>query len=170
MMGSVVTKYVPVPDRVRVVVGLAMHLARLRHLPNADKRVAILLSSYPTKTARIGNAVGLDSPASLLCLLQALHQAGYDLGAAPLPPDSDSLIQALIASGTYDTEFLTEAQLQGAIGQVPAATYQGWYERWSAPIQSAPCTRARPRRRGAARVPHARGQSQMGAVDAATWL
>ncbi len=115
-VGGAVTKYVPVADRVQTVVGLAVRLARLRHKPNAAKRVTILLSSYPTKAARLGNAVGLDSPASLLSLLHALRQAGYDLGSAPLPPDSDSLIQALIASGTYDTEFLTEDQLRGAGG------------------------------------------------------
>lgn len=137
LVGSVVTQYVPVPDRVQAAIGLAMRLARLRHIPNAAKRVAILLSSYPTKTARIGNAVGLDSPASLLLLLQALRQDGYDLGAAPLPPDSDSLIQSLIASGTYDAEFLTDAQLSGAVGQVHSTAYQHWYERWPAPVQTA---------------------------------
>ena len=39
-----------------------MAYARLRHIPNADKRLAIVLSSYPTKHSRVGNAVGLDTP------------------------------------------------------------------------------------------------------------
>jgi len=46
----------------------------------ASKRLAIMLSSYPTKHARIGNAVGLDTPASAVVLLQALREAGYDRG------------------------------------------------------------------------------------------
>ena len=137
MVSSVVTKYVPVADRVQTVVGLAVRLARLRYKPNAAKRLAVLFSSYPTKTARIGNAVGLDSPASLLHLLQALQQAGYDLGPEPLPPDSDSLIQALITSGTYDTEFLTEEQLRTAVGQVRTTEYQRWFENWPAPVRAA---------------------------------
>jgi cobaltochelatase CobN len=41
-VGDAVTKYVPVADRVQTVVGLAVRLARLRHTPNAAKRVAIL--------------------------------------------------------------------------------------------------------------------------------
>jgi cobaltochelatase CobN len=136
-VGGAVTKYVPVADRVQTVAGLAVRLARLRHKPNAAKRIAILLSSYPTKAARLGNAVGLDSPASLLHLLQALRQAGYDLGTSPLPPDSDSLMQALIASGTYDKEFLTEEQLQHAVGQMPATAYREWFESWPAPVRTA---------------------------------
>jgi cobaltochelatase CobN len=135
-IGGVVTKYLPVPDRVQLVAGMAVRLARLRHAPNAAKRVAILFSSYPTKAARIGNAVGLDSPASLMHLLHALRQAGYDLGTAPLPSDSDSLMQALIASGTYDKEFLTEEQLQGAVGQIQSTDYQQWYEAWPAAVRT----------------------------------
>jgi cobaltochelatase CobN len=109
---------------------------RLRHTPNAAKRVAVLFSSYPTKAARIGNAVGLDSPASLMHLLDALRQAGYDLGVEPVPPDSDNLMQTLIASGTYDKEFLTEEQLQAAVGRIHAADYQQWYEAWPPAVRT----------------------------------
>src|SRR5215475_2430641 len=136
-VGGAVTKYVPVADRVQTVAGLAVRLARLRHKPNTAKRIAILLSSYPTKAARLGNAVGLDSPASLLHLLRALHRAGYDLGTTPLPSDSDSLMQSLIDSGTYDKEFLTEEQLQHAVGQVPATAYREWFESWPPPVRAA---------------------------------
>src|SRR5690606_41082615 len=43
---------------------LAVRYARLRAVEAADKRVALVFSAYPTKHARIGNAVGLDTPAS----------------------------------------------------------------------------------------------------------
>ena len=39
-----------------------------------------MLSSYPTKHARIGNAVGLDTPASAVALLRAMRERGYDIG------------------------------------------------------------------------------------------
>jgi len=136
-VGGAVTRYVPMPDRVHAVAGLAVRLARLRYKPNAEKRVAVMFSSYPTKAARIGNAVGLDSPASLMHLLVALRQAGYDLGPDPLPPDSDGLMQALIASGTYDKEFLTEDQLRGAVGQVRMTDYQQWYASWPEAVRTA---------------------------------
>ena len=37
----------------------------LRRTPPAERRVAIVLSAYPTKRSRIGNAVALDTPASV---------------------------------------------------------------------------------------------------------
>ena len=135
-VGGVVTQYVPVADRVREVAGLAMRMARLRQTPPAAKRVAVLLSSYPTKAARIGNAVGLDSLASLMNLLQALREAGYDLGET-LPSDGDELIHTLIDRGSYDKEFLTEAQLQSASGQIHAEDYARWFGQWPEAVQAA---------------------------------
>ncbi len=41
--------------------------------PPPDKRVALVFSAYPTKHSRIGNAVGLDTPASAVALLTALR-------------------------------------------------------------------------------------------------
>ena len=49
----------------------------------ASGKIAIVLSAYPTKHSRIGNAVGLDTPVSLIRLLRAMREAGYDLGAEP---------------------------------------------------------------------------------------
>ena len=45
-----------------------------------------MLSSYPTKHARVGNAVGLDTPASAVRLLDALRDAGYAVGEFPTTP------------------------------------------------------------------------------------
>ncbi len=80
-----------------------------------------MLSSYPTKHSRVGNAVGLDTPASAVGLLRALRDAGYDLGDG-FPDDGDTLIHTLIAAGGYDTEWLTEEQLSAAPARVPLAT------------------------------------------------
>ena len=61
--------------------GAARPAARTSRPP--DKRVALVLSAYPTKHARIGNAVGLDTPASAVALLRAMRDAGYDIGDVP---------------------------------------------------------------------------------------
>ena len=70
--------YQPDTERCARVAGIAVSHARLRHIHPADRRVALMLSAYPTKHARIGNAVGLDTPRSLVRLLHALRAAGYD--------------------------------------------------------------------------------------------
>mgnify|MGYP000026494651 CR=1 FL=1 len=117
--------YRPDLERARRVARIATALARLRRIPNAEERVAILLSNYPTRHARVGNAVGLDTPASCLRLLQALGDAGYLVDGAP--DDGDALIRALIASGGYDAEFLTDEQLRRAPARIPAAEYAAWF-------------------------------------------
>ena len=57
-LGNVVRAYRTVPDRVARLAGLALRFARLRRTPAAERRVAIVLSAYPTKRSRLGNAVG----------------------------------------------------------------------------------------------------------------
>jgi cobaltochelatase CobN len=120
-------RYVADPERVRRLAGIALSQARLRHVPAADKRIGITLSSYPTKHARVGNAVGLDTPASAVRLLNALSTSGVDVGG-PVPKDPDTLIHQLIAAGGHDVEWLTEAQLSAAPARVPLADYLRHFE------------------------------------------
>ncbi len=121
-----VTRYTPEPDRVARVVGLALRLARLRRTPNARKRVAFVLTNASGKAAKIGNAVGLDTPASLVRLFQAMERRGYAL--RDLPPDGDTLIHALLDRGSYDETFLTEDQLAQAVIRIPVARYRRWFQ------------------------------------------
>ncbi len=123
--GDDVARYVGDPERCARVAGLAAKHARLRFLPAEHRRVALLLTSFPTKHAKVGMAVGLDTPASALTLLDALRQDGmsfrHDFS------DGDALMHALIASGGHDPEFLTEEQLAAAPLKLPVARYLEWY-------------------------------------------
>ncbi|WP_320069417.1 cobaltochelatase subunit CobN [Micromonospora sp. RTGN7] len=129
-------------ERCARVAGIAVNHARLRHVPPAERRVALVLSAYPTKHSRIGNAVGLDTPVSAIRLLRAMRDAGYDLGEPgqipgldPLPPvDGESpdttagnaLIHALIEAGGQDEEWLTQAQLSESHVRIPCDDYLRW--------------------------------------------
>ncbi|CAM5709858.1 Cobaltochelatase subunit CobN OS=Streptomyces fumanus OX=67302 GN=cobN PE=4 SV=1 [Streptomyces fumanus] len=53
-----------------------MRHAALRHKPNAEKKLALVFTAYPTKHSRVGNAVGLDTPASAVRVLDALGTPG----------------------------------------------------------------------------------------------
>ncbi|MEW1889646.1 cobaltochelatase subunit CobN [Streptomyces sp. NPDC085659] len=123
--------YVADDERASRVAGIAVRHARLRHIPNAEKRVALVLSAYPTKHSRIGNAVGLDTPASAVALLRRLREEGYDFGTEEVPGlasgDGDELIYALIEAGGHDQEWLTEEQLARNPVRIPAADYRRWY-------------------------------------------
>jgi len=122
-----IPRYAADPERAARLAGIAVRHARLASTPNNAKRVAIMLSSYPTKHARIGNAVGLDTPASAVGLLRAMREAGYDLGGG-FPEDGDTLIHSLIAAGGHDTEWLTEDQLRAAPARVPLSAYRRYFE------------------------------------------
>lgn len=142
-VGVPVPRYVADPERCARVAGLTVAHARLRHLPAAERRVAVLLTAFPTKHAKIGMAVGLDTPASAIALLEALRLDGmrvvHDFA------DGDALIHALVAAGGHDPEFLTEEQLAAAPLRLPVADYLEWYstlpadlrgsieERWGPP-------------------------------------
>ena len=121
--------YVADPERCARVAGLAVRHARLRHIAPADKRVALVFSAYPTKHARIGNAVGLDTPASAVALLRAMRERGYQVGDLPgvENADGDALIHALIERGGQDPDWLTSGQLAGNPIRLSARDYRDWF-------------------------------------------
>ncbi|WP_171054936.1 cobaltochelatase subunit CobN [Mycobacterium sp. DBP42] len=137
--------YVADPERCARVAGLAVRHARLRAIPAAEKRVAVVFSAYPTKHARIGNAVGLDTPASAVALLRAMRDAGYDIGEAAgsgdlaeiggsgdlativASGDGDALIHSLIERGGQDPDWLTDEALAANPIRVSAKDYRAWF-------------------------------------------
>jgi cobaltochelatase CobN len=130
------TSYVADPERAARVAGTAVAHARLRSVPPTQRRIVLMLSAYPTKHARIGNAVGLDTPASVVRLLAAMHGEGYDIGPFDGPSalpgvadlDGDALVHALIAAGGQDENWLTEEQLSGNPVRIPAADYRAFFD------------------------------------------
>ncbi|MER6000232.1 cobaltochelatase subunit CobN [Nonomuraea angiospora] len=124
------TVYVADPERAARVAGIAVRHGLLRHTPPAERRLVVMLSAYPTKHSRVGNAVGLDTPASTVRLLARLAEAGYDLGEGfpgVAEQDGDALIHALIAAGGQDQDWLTEEHLAGNPVRISAASYERWY-------------------------------------------
>ncbi len=130
-------QYVADPERAARVAAIAVAHARLRRLANAEKRIAVMLSAYPTKHSRVGNAVGLDTPVSAIRMLRRLRDEGYDLGPADgevtalldLEDETEAgnaLIHALIAAGGQDEEWLTTADLSDAHVRIGTDAYLRW--------------------------------------------
>ncbi|MER5778710.1 cobaltochelatase subunit CobN [Streptomyces sp. NPDC002039] len=133
--------YVADPERAARVAGIAVRHARLRHIERRDKKIALVLSAYPTKHSRIGNAVGLDTPASAVELLRTLIAGGYDFGPVEEIPglvsgDGDELIRALIEAGGHDQDWLTEEQLARNPVRIPAADYERWFAQLPADLRA----------------------------------
>ena len=134
-VGTAVPRYVPDRERCRRVARLVVRSARLRRRPAAERRVALVLTSFPSRHARVGMAVGLDTPASAIGLLRALADDGY---AVDSPFEhGDELMAALIAAGGHDPDLLTDEQLADAPLRLDVAQYLAWYAELPAELRAA---------------------------------
>jgi cobaltochelatase CobN len=129
------SRSVALADRLRACVDLAARHSVLRRKPNAEKRLAIVLTNFANRHGRIGSAVGLDTPASVINLLRGVRERGYHVGK--LPGDGDELMEELIACGGYDKEFLTEEQMRFATGSYTADQYEKWFSQFPTGNQAA---------------------------------
>lgn len=134
------------PERMDFVAQLARRWSALARRPAADKRVALVLANYPTRDGRIGNGVGLDTPAAALNILTAMQAEGYPV--ADLPDTGTALIQQLLGGVTNDLERLDQrtcAQSMAmdayldAFAQLPEANQHAVRERWGEPQQDPMC-------------------------------
>ena len=137
---SDIVTYEPVPDRLRFVARLAANWAKLGGTPADARRIALVLANYPNKDARLGNGVGLDTPAGTIRVLKALDEAGYRIADAPA--DGAALIERLKAGPTNDfkalatraiSETLSLADYQIWFGGLSPAVREQVLERWGAP-------------------------------------
>ncbi len=131
-----IVAYRPVADRIDFVAELAQRWARLRKTPAAERRIAILLANYPNRDGRIGNGVGLDTPAGAMEVLRALAAAGYRVDC--MPSDGQALIQRLLAGPTNRErrsggESLKLADYRDFLAGLPRTARQQVEERWGEP-------------------------------------
>ncbi|MGO7922902.1 cobaltochelatase subunit CobN [Rhizobium ruizarguesonis] len=88
----------PDAGRVRYTAELAANWARLRKTSAGDRRIALVMANYPNRDGRLGNGVGLDTPAGTIEVLKAMRAAGYPV--AEIPADGDALIRHLMEGPT----------------------------------------------------------------------
>ncbi|MDI1294588.1 MAG: cobaltochelatase subunit CobN [bacterium] len=127
------------PDRVAFVADLAWNWAGLRRTAPAQRRIALVLANYPNRDGRIGNGVGLDTPASTAAILTLLRQAGYDVSGAP--EDGATLMQIMIGGVTNalasrdrpGEEYLSLDAYNAAFAAIPQTARIAMTDRWGAP-------------------------------------
>ncbi|WP_297007651.1 cobaltochelatase subunit CobN, partial [Thalassospira sp. UBA6510] len=134
-------KYIPVRDRVAFTAELAANWVRLRKSDTASRKVAMVMANYPNKDARLGNGVGLDTPAGMIETLRAMQGEGYSIN--DLPEDGDALIAAIKAGPTNDFKSLADREIrvtlsrtdyQKAFDALPPAIRDQVIEAWGDPM------------------------------------
>lgn len=88
-----IVRHIAEPDRVEFIADLAANWAKLRNTKPNARKVAIVLANYPNRDGRLGNGVGLDTPAGTVNVMRALRDHGYHLH--DFPDDGDALIRYL---------------------------------------------------------------------------
>ena len=90
--------YQPVADRIAFVAQLARSWSWLKTKPDWSKRVAIVMANYPNRDGRIGNGVGLDTPAGVVQALHAMQNEGFEV--EDIPASSNALVERIQAGPT----------------------------------------------------------------------
>lgn len=139
---SDVVCYQPVRERMTFVAALARRWIMLARLPNGEKRTALILANYPTRDGRIGNGVGLDTPAAALNILKALETEGYPVEG--LPESGTALVHSLLGGVTNDLGSLDLRPCHQSLGmedylsffaELPQVNQDAVRERWGDPEQ-----------------------------------
>ncbi|TDO99418.1 cobaltochelatase subunit CobN [Marinomonas balearica] len=133
-------------ERAAFVAKLAAKYSQLSRKQNSEKRIALILANYPTKDGRIGNGVGLDTPASTINILNAMSGAGYPI--PDIPDDGNALIKRLLGAVTNNPNTLHERSAWQSLAidvyleyfyQLPLECQQAVWERWGAPEDDHKC-------------------------------
>jgi cobaltochelatase CobN len=77
------------------VAGLANAWVRLRRKLQGERKLALVLSTYPGRPDQIAHAVGLDGPESALRLARHLQSAGYSIDG--LPASAQELLRPFVS-------------------------------------------------------------------------
>jgi len=127
-----VVRYQPDRERVAYVGELSERWCKLRYAANADKKLALILANYPMSEGRIGNGVGLDTPASVVNILKMLRDEGYRVD--DLPEDGGALMDALTQGVTNDP---VVRDLRPALQSLALGDYMTHFARLPQPMRDA---------------------------------
>ncbi|MBL6936075.1 MAG: cobaltochelatase subunit CobN, partial [Alphaproteobacteria bacterium] len=103
----------PVVDRVAFCADLTRAWVELRRSPASERRIALVLANYPNRDGRLGNGVGLDTPAGTVNVMRALKDAGYAMES--LPEDGAALVAQICAGPTNDFHDLPNRSISETI-------------------------------------------------------
>lgn len=128
--------HLPIPERVEHLAGRLQSWLALRHTPNGEKRVAIMLNNSPCSgvEATVGMATDLDAFESAVAILRRLCAEGYRVENIP---ESGAALKDLIFERKAISDFRwTAAEDIAASGGVlytmDCGEYRGYYDALSA--------------------------------------
>ncbi|MDG2259671.1 MAG: cobaltochelatase subunit CobN [Paracoccaceae bacterium] len=118
------TIHAPDKERVDAIADKALAWIKLAQKPNHDKKLAIILSTYPGKDWQMAHAVGLDALASVEAIAGDLRADGYLLGDFDAPI-SDEMQRSSLGVPLED--------YHASLNALPEELREDLNESWGAP-------------------------------------
>ncbi len=126
------------------LVQLVSNYIKLKKLKNKDKKIAVVISNYPVKNSRIGNGVGLNTPNSIINILNWFKDEGYEISDVDLPNSSRELMSMLIKKRTNDPlsmnnqplDYLSLSDYELYWNKIPKSSRNKIIKRWEVPSNS----------------------------------
>lgn len=119
----------PDQERVKAVAARVAAWRRLAETPAAEKRMAIVLSTYPGRPHQIAHAVGLDALASVEALVSDLAESGFDV--APVDALGETLLKQRLTWSAAD--------YRAALSRLPQSLQDDLAQAWGAPESDPSC-------------------------------
>lgn len=115
----------PMPEQLELALAKALRLARLRALPNAQKRVAMVYWNTPAGETNMGGS-NLNLPRSIVDLAGAMRDSGYDI--APFGEDAVIARAQVMQAPRYRAEAMAALTASDDWAFLPLDTYLAWFE------------------------------------------
>lgn len=131
--GALRKVYVPLSDRVERVCRLAANWAKLRRMPQGEKKIALLFNTMPGN-AKIGCAEGLDTFESVRIMLERLKSCGVRVDFTF--SSSQELADRVTSGLTNDLRWTSEEEMVSkAAAVVEPVVWQRWFGAASSKVQ-----------------------------------
>ena len=128
----------PIPDRLALVGDVTTRWLKLRHLANAEKKVALFVYNFPPGPGNVGVAYFLDVAASLRSILESLKSAGYSVGDVD---ESDAAVSKKLQdmyAGYLSVGAVSAGEIRDWVHDLPTAHEALFYDVWGQPPATIP--------------------------------
>ena len=133
-LGLSLARHVPYEHGIAHVADLAVAWAHLNATPRDERRVGLMLSTYPGRPDQIAHAVGLDGLESAVQIARCLEREGYSV--CDVPDGSRDLVARLTNAAQVQWE--VEAYRE-AVAELPQAFRDSVNAAWGLPEDDAFC-------------------------------
>lgn len=126
--------FIPIEDRVKKIVDIALGWQKLREKNNNEKKIAIIFHNMPPRNDMIGRAFGLDSVKSVYNMLKLFKKNGvkidYDFR------DSNEIIDEIIKGVSNDKKWLSyDKVLEKSVDKIKKDKYRLWFSKLSRKVR-----------------------------------